>query len=64
MSKSQEGSCSRSAIEIEVTGAPEATGYCHCESCRSWSAGPVNALTLFKNENVAVTKSQDSLGTL
>jgi len=32
--------------QVEVTGSPEAMGYCHCGSCRSWSGGPVNAFTL------------------
>jgi hypothetical protein len=37
-------------------------GYCHCASCRSWSAGPVNAFTLWKPENVKVTKGADLVG--
>jgi hypothetical protein len=37
-------------------------GYCHCASCRSWSAGPVNAFTLWKPENVKVTQGQDMIG--
>ncbi len=56
------GACFCGAVEIEVTGAPEAMGYCHCASCRSWSAGPVNAFTLWKPENVRVTKGRQSLG--
>jgi len=38
-------------------------GYCHCESCRSWSAGPVNAFTLWKPEAVNITKGRDNIGT-
>jgi hypothetical protein len=49
-------------VTIEVTGKPEAMGYCHCSSCRSWSAGPVNAFTLWKPENVKVTRGKESLG--
>jgi hypothetical protein len=30
-------------------------GYCHCSSCRSWSASPVNAFTLWKAEAVSIT---------
>ena len=37
-------------------------GYYHCNSCRSWSAGPVNAFTLFKTENVDGTKGADKIG--
>jgi hypothetical protein len=55
------GKCFCGAVEIEVRGNPEAMGYCHCSSCRSWSAGPVNAFTLWKPENVAVTKGADHL---
>ena len=60
---SHKGSCFCGAVTLEVSGAPEAMGYCHCESCRSWSAGPVNAFSLWKPENVKVTKGQDQLGT-
>jgi hypothetical protein len=55
------GRCFCGAVEIEVRGSPEAMGYCHCSSCRSWSAAPVNAFTLWKAENVAVTKGADLL---
>jgi hypothetical protein len=53
------GSCFCGAVELAVTGAPEAMGYCHCTSCRSWSAGPVNAFTLWKPESVRVTKGAE-----
>jgi hypothetical protein len=49
-------------VEIEVEGAPEAMGYCHCRSCRSWSAAPVNAFTLWKPEHVHVTKGVEHVG--
>lgn len=32
---------------VPVSGEPAGMGYCHCESCRRWSAGPVNAFTLW-----------------
>jgi hypothetical protein len=56
------GACFCGAVEIEATGAPEVMGYCHCASCRSWSAGPVNAFTLWKPENVKVTKGAELIG--
>ena len=37
-------------------------GYCHCNSCRQWSAGPVNAFTLWHPESVKVTKGADQIG--
>jgi hypothetical protein len=55
------GSCFCGAVEIEANGAPEAMGYCHCSSCRSWSAGPVNAFTLWKEDAVKVTKGAEHL---
>ena len=45
-----------------VTGDPEGAGYCHYASCRSWSAGPVNAFTLWKPEAVKVTQGEDQIG--
>jgi hypothetical protein len=49
-------------VEIETRGTPEAMGYCHCSSCRSWSAAPVNAFTLWKPQNVRLTKGAELLG--
>jgi hypothetical protein len=62
MADTHSGNCFCGAVQVEVTGAPEAMGYCHCASCRSWSAGPVNAFTLWKPENVRVTRGAESLG--
>lgn len=57
------GSCFCGAVELTLTGAPVAMGYCHCDSCRHWSAAPINAFTLWKPEAVKVTKGSDNLGT-
>jgi hypothetical protein len=57
------GSCFCGAVQIEVTGEPVDMGYCHCNSCRHWSAGPVNAFTLWKPEAVQVTQGADNIGT-
>jgi len=62
MAKTYRGKCFCGAVEIEATGAPEAMGYCHCSSCRSWSAGPVNAFSLWKPESVTVTRGADKIG--
>jgi hypothetical protein len=56
------GKCFCGTVEIEVRGSPEAMGYCHCSSCRSWSAAPVNAFTLWNPQNVRVTKGIEFLG--
>ena len=60
--KTHKGSCFCGAVQLTVSGAPAAMGYCHCESCRSWSAGPVNAFTLWKPEAVQVTRGADNIG--
>jgi len=57
------GKCFCGAVEVEATGAPEAMGYCHCSSCRSWSAGPVNAFTLWKADAVKVKAGAEHVGT-
>jgi hypothetical protein len=36
-------------------------GYCHCQSCRHWSASPVNAFTLWKPEAVQITRGADQV---
>lgn len=53
--------CFCGAIELELKGSPEAMGYCHCESCRHWSAGPVNAFTLWPSGAVRVVRGEDRL---
>jgi len=62
MSKSYKGSCFCNAVELTVTGEPEAAGFCHCASCRSWSASPVNAFSLWKPDAVKITKGQEYIG--
>jgi len=55
------GKCFCGAVEIRVTGEPAAMGYCHCSSCRSWSAGPVNAFSLWPPEAVQVVKGAEDI---
>jgi hypothetical protein len=56
------GGCFCGAVQFTVSGQPAGMGYCHCESCRSWSAAPVNAFTLWKPEAVQVTRGADNIG--
>lgn len=58
-----QGKCFCGAVEFTVTGAPEAMGYCHCDSCRHWSAGPVNAFSLWKPDALRITKGAEHIGT-
>ncbi|HMI91234.1 MAG TPA: GFA family protein [Polyangiales bacterium] len=59
--KTYRGACFCGAVELEVTGAPEAMGYCHCSSCRQWSAGPVNGFTLWQPSSVKVVRGADRI---
>ena len=58
-----QGECFCGAVKIEVTGDPQAMGYCHCRSCRSWSGGPVNAFSLWRPEDVKVTAGTEHVAT-
>lgn len=57
------GSCFCGAVEFTVSGTPVAMGYCHCESCRHWSAGPVNAFSLWDPKAVKVIRGAGNIGT-
>jgi hypothetical protein len=57
------GECFCGTVKLKAEGEPEAMGYCHCRSCRSWSGGPVNAFSLWKPDAVTVTEGEDSLAT-
>jgi hypothetical protein len=61
MSETYEGSCFCGAVQISVSGGPVAEGFCHCASCRSWSAAPVNAFTLWKPDAVKVLRGQSHM---
>lgn len=56
------GSCFCGSVQFTVTGEPAAMGYCHCDSCRTWSAGPVNAFTLWPPAALKVTRGADLIG--
>lgn len=61
--RTYQGKCFCGAVELAVSGAPEVMGYCHCSSCRAWSASPVNGFTLWNAERVRVTKGAELVGT-
>jgi len=63
MTKTYQGACFCGAIQIRAQGEPAAMGYCHCDSCRSWSAGPVNAFSLWKPDAVKVMAGGEHLAT-
>ena len=61
--KTYKGSCFCGAVQFTVRGEPAAMGYCHCDSCRSWSAAPVNAFTLWSPDAVQVSRGAEQIGT-
>lgn len=63
MSGNYRGRCFCGAVELEVTGAPIAMGFCHCTSCREWSGTPINSFTLWPPEALKITKGTDRIAT-
>ena len=59
--KRYQGSCFCGDVKFTLTGAPEVMAYCHCESCRQWSAGPVSAFTLWKPERIKIDQGLDNV---
>lgn len=59
--KQYQGRCFCGAVEVQVKGEPAAMGYCHCESCRKWSASPVNAFSLWSPSAVAIIRGSEQL---
>jgi len=54
--------CFCGTVELEVTGKPAFSGYCHCRDCQAWSAAPINAFSLWKSNNVRVAKGEADVG--
>ncbi|MBM4203566.1 MAG: GFA family protein [Gammaproteobacteria bacterium] len=57
------GSCFCGAVTFEVSGAPNAMGYCHCTDCAHWAGAPINAFSLWSPDSVKVTRGADNIGT-
>jgi len=60
---SHKAACFCGAVQFTLVGEPEAMAYCHCDSCRHWSAGPVSAFTLWKPELVQITQGEGHIST-
>lgn len=48
-------------VRFSLSGQPEVMAYCHCNSCRHWSAGPVSAFTLWKKDAIQITQGADNI---
>ena len=55
------GSCFCGNVEFTLSGEPEVMAYCHCNSCRQWSAGPVSAFTLWRPDAIHIIKGVDNV---
>ncbi len=55
------GHCFCGDVEFTLSGNPEVMAYCHCDSCRQWSASPVSEFTLWKPENIQITKGKENI---
>jgi len=55
------GRCFCGDVQLSLVGEPEVMAYCHCDSCRHWSAGPVSAFTLWQPNNFKVTKGAKNI---
>lgn len=58
-----DGFCFCGTVQLVLRGEPVAMGYCHCDSCRRWSASPVNAFTLWKPDAVRITRGAEQVAT-
>ena len=56
------GSCFCGAVELRVSGRPAAMGFCHCASCRQWSAAPVNGFILWEPTAVTIARGANLIG--
>jgi hypothetical protein len=56
------GTCFCGAVEVEVEGEPLEMGYCHCQSCRTYSGSPLTAFTLWRDQNFQVLRGREHLG--
>lgn len=53
------GHCFCGNVEFTLQGEPEVMAYCHCDSCRQWSASPVSGFTLWKPEKMKIIKGEE-----
>jgi hypothetical protein len=60
-SSRHQGGCFCGAVQFTLQGEPAAMAYCHCDSCRHWSAGPVSAFTLWAPEALQITRGEDCI---
>ncbi len=55
------GRCFCGAVQFTLSGEPQVMAYCHCSSCRHWSAGPVSAFTLWTPDAIHITRGSENI---
>jgi hypothetical protein len=53
-----EGGCFCGAVRYQLTGSPESSGICHCESCRRASGAPSVAWVTVERERFQILKGE------
>jgi hypothetical protein len=56
------GRCLCGGVELRIVGNPAAMWFCHCRSCRKWSASAVNAVALWPPTGVNIVRGTDLVG--
>ena len=54
----QNGGCLCGAVRYRVTGPPQATSLCHCNSCRRSAGGPSLAWAIFPENAVEIVSGE------
>ncbi|HSO42885.1 MAG TPA: GFA family protein [Rhodospirillales bacterium] len=62
MADMSSGTCFCGAVAIEASCEPVEMGYCHCHSCRHYSGAPLVAFTLWRADQVRVSRGAELLG--
>lgn len=54
----REGGCFCGAVRYRVEGEPEASGICHCETCRRIASAPSLPFVVFRANQFAITRGR------
>lgn len=55
------GACFCGEVQLEVSGEPLISGYCHCADCRVWSGTPITAWVKWPYEALRIAAGEASL---
>lgn len=61
MTETYHGACYCGAVTLRVTGSAVAEGFCHCNSCKAWSAAPMIPYMLFPQSAVEIAGGAEHL---